>query len=92
MVPAAGQAASEVPEDPVDSEVPVDSRKAKRLRGRSDNVLALVHILDAQLDVGTAPVVVLDYGVADIERIAGLDVIIEIRHIEGYRRNLVIGL
>lgn len=55
-------------------------------------VLPLTQVPYAQLDGGIAPIIVLDYGVADIERITVLDVVIEIRHIEGDGRDLVIWL
>ena len=64
----------------------------KRKKKGSDDILALVKVLQAELDIGIPPVVVFDDGVADVERIAGLDVFVEIGHIEGYGRNLVIWL
>ena len=38
-------------------------------------VVALANVTYTQLHVGIAPVVVLHYGIADVERVAGLDVV-----------------
>ena len=50
----------------------------------SHQFLALVKVADAELGVGGATIVVLYDGVADIYRVAVLDVIEEIGHIESY--------
>ena len=50
----------------------------------SHQFLALVKVADAELGVGGAAIVVLYDGVADIYRVAVLDVIEEISHIESY--------
>ena len=52
--------------------------------------VAFVEIPDAELGVGSAAIVVLYDRVADVDRIAGLDVIEEVGHIEGNRRDMVI--
>lgn len=51
---------------------------------KSDHLVALMHILDAELSVGCATIIVLYDRVADIYRVAVLDVIKEIGHIESY--------
>ena len=57
-----------------------------------DELVTLVHIFDTELDVRVAAIVVLHNGIAYIERIAGLDMVEEIRHVEGDGRNLMIWL
>ena len=51
---------------------------------------ALVKVTDAELGVGCAAVVVLYYRIADIYRVAGLDVVEEICHIECDGRDMMI--
>ena len=50
----AADAAPVVPEAREASEVPEEA-----VREGSDNILALVHVLDAELDIGTSPVIIL---------------------------------
>lgn len=57
---------------------------------KSDHLVALMHILDAELSVGCATIIVLYDRVADIYRIASLDVIEEISHIECNGRNMMV--
>ena len=66
-------AADAVPEAREASEVPEEA-----VPEGSDNILALVHVLDAELDIGTSPVIILYYRIADIERIASLDIVVKI--------------
>lgn len=54
-----------------------------------NELLALLDVLDAELEGGVAAVVVLDDGVADVERVAGLDVVVEFGHVEGDGGDLV---
>ena len=59
-------------------------------RRYSDQFLALVDVLDAELGVGGAAIVVLHDGVTDVYRVAGLDAVVEVGHIEGYGRDVMI--
>ena len=59
---------------------------------RLNELVTLTHILDAELEGGIASVVVLDDGVADVERIAFLDVVEVFGHIESYGRDAVVWL
>lgn len=46
-------------------------------------------VFDAKLEGGVAAVVVLDDGVADVERVAGFDVVIELGHAGRLRQESV---
>ena len=52
--------------------------------GDSDYILAVMEILYPELQIGYTPVIVLHYGIADVYRIAGLDVLEMFRLVEGY--------
>lgn len=58
----------------------------------SDDIFPLVKILHAQLYGGVAAIVILHDGIADIERIAGLDVVVAVCHVERDSRYLEIRL
>lgn len=59
-------------------------------RRNSDQFLALTDILDAKLGVGGAAIVIFHDGVADVYRVAGLDAVIEVSHIEGDGRDVMV--
>ena len=52
--------------------------------------LAFVEIFNAQLSVGCATIIILYDAVAHIYRITGLDMVEEVCHIEGNRRDMVV--
>ena len=54
-----------------------------------NELVALLDVFQAELEGGVAAIVVLYYGVADVERVAGLDVVVELGHVEGYGGDLV---
>ena len=57
---------------------------------KSDHFVTLVHILHSKLSVRCATIIVLHDRIADIDRIAGLDMVEEISHIESNGRNVMI--
>ena len=52
--------------------------------------LAFAEVLYAELGVGGAAVVVFHYRIADIDRVAGLDVVEEVGHVERYCRDVMV--
>lgn len=58
--------------------------------GNLNQFIPLVKVLDAELGISRATVIVLNDRIADINRIAGLDVVEEISHVECYRGDVVI--
>ena len=52
--------------------------------------VAFAEIFDAELGVGGATIVVFYDGVADIDRVAGLDVVEEVGHVEGDGRDVMV--
>ena len=52
--------------------------------------IAFAEVFDAELGVGGATIVVFYDGVADIDRVAGLDVVEEVGHVEGDGGDVVI--
>lgn len=51
---------------------------------RLHQFIPFVKVLDTELRIGCAAVIVLDDGVADIDWIAGLDMVEIVGHIKGY--------
>ena len=58
--------------------------------GNLNQFIPLVKVLDAELGISRATVIVLNDRIADVNRIAGLDVVEEICHIECYRGDVVV--
>ena len=58
--------------------------------GNLNQFIPLVKVLDAELGISRATVIVLNNRIADVNRIAGLDVVEEICHVECYRRDVVV--
>ena len=51
-----------------------------------------VYVLDPELYVGDAPVVVLGYGIADVHRVAGMQVLEVLGPVERYGRDIAVRL
>ena len=58
--------------------------------GNLNQFIPLVKVLDAELGISRATVIVLNDRIADVNRIAGLDVVEEICHVECYRGDVVV--
>ena len=58
--------------------------------GNLNQFVPLVKVLDAELGISRATVIVLNDRIADVNRIAGLDVVEEICHVECYRGDVVV--
>lgn len=61
-------------------------------RKTSDNILPVMKIPDTELDIGYPPVIVLNNGIADIDRIAGFDMLEMLRLVESDGGDMVIWL
>ena len=57
---------------------------------RLHQFIPFVKVLDTELRIGCAAVIVLDDGVADIDWIAGLDMVEIVGHIKGYGRYMMV--
>ena len=55
-----------------------------------DHLVPFTEVLDAELGVGSAAVVVLDDRIADVDRIACLYMVEERGHVEGYGGDMVV--
>ena len=55
-----------------------------------NKLVPFVKVLDTELSVGCASVIVFDDGIADIDRISGLDMVEIVGHIECDGRNMMV--